>query len=105
MHITPTNDDSKVQSLSKPAAEKGAETKPVTELEKTKASVPITNRHEHVARQPVERRLYQRRKQEDQVVLDTRDHHERRALKRRKEDREPPAESNTESVQGIDVKA
>lgn len=106
MQISPPNDDSSLKRLNRPAEMRGAETKPVNELEEITPPVPIGGRHEHDLRVDQPRRREQRRKRKQEVLLDTRSGHEQRTDTRRKDDLKAPKEKRgTPSLQGIDIVA
>lgn len=106
MQISPPNDDSRLKMLNRPAEIRGAETKPVTELEETTPLVPISGRHEHDLRMDKPRRREQRRKQKQKVLLDTRNEHEQRTTARRKDELKNSEEKREAlSSQGIDILA
>ncbi|MES9898351.1 MAG: hypothetical protein ABW148_04920 [Sedimenticola sp.] len=105
MRISHTNEDAKLLELNRPAETRGAETRPVTALEETARPSPLAELREHDTRYTEQRRHKQRRKQQQNVQLDTRDHHERRVLKRRQEDREQTVEEEKTPTQGLDVTA
>ncbi|OOZ35975.1 hypothetical protein [Solemya velesiana gill symbiont] len=103
INITPPSDDAKLHALTRPASARQVE-KPVSELEETERSTPVSEQREHDTRDKGERRLQQRRRQGGEAYLDTREHHERRNTKRRAEDREQASEKkDTSSSEGIDV--
>ncbi|MEJ1297099.1 MAG: hypothetical protein RPU64_11880 [Candidatus Sedimenticola sp. (ex Thyasira tokunagai)] len=105
MRISHTNEDAKLLELNRPAETRGAETRPVTALEETARPSPLAELREHDTRYTEQRRHKQRRKQQQKIQLDTRDHHERRILKRREEDRKQTAEDKKPITQGIDITA
>jgi len=108
MKILPPDDNPKLQRLNKPAELRGAESRPVEELEVVQPARKVQERGEPVPRNPSDRRKGKdRRQRQEPVILDTRSGRERRNGPRRVEDSEgqpQQASDNKKPLRGIDVK-
>jgi hypothetical protein len=108
MKIQPPDDNPKLQRLNKPAELRGAESRPVEELETVQPARKVEERGEPVPRNPSDRRKgNDRRQRQEPVILDTRSGRERRSGPRRAEERQDQRRRGADSKkpgQGIDVK-
>lgn len=108
MKILPPDDNPKLQRLNKPAELRGAESRPVEELEVVQPARKVEERGEPVARNPSDRRKGKdRRQRQEPVILDTRSGRERRSGPRRAEDSQDQRQQAADSKKtgrGIDIK-
>lgn len=106
MKIQPPDDDVRLQKLNRPAAEQGAQSRPVEQTDPVRPSDRIDETLEHVQRGGEDRRKGERRKHQVKVLLDTRSGRERRGEGRRQADREKTAhQAETPRPKGINLKA
>jgi len=107
MKILPPDDNPKLQRLNKPSELRGAEARPVEEVEVVQPARKTEGRNERAPRNPADRRKGKdRRQRQEPVVLDTRSGRERRAGPRRADERQRQQATGADKpVQGIDIKA
>ncbi len=110
MKIAPPDDDLQLRALAK-RNEQSADVQDVPAVDASTPIKPISptpRRQERQTREGFERRLYQRRRQQTPVLLDTRDNQDRRRSMRRADDLSAEAadeKAETALPRGIDVEA
>ncbi len=105
MQIAPPNDDTKMKALNRPSETRGTETRPVTELEKSARTAPISEKREHNSHTN-DRRKHERRQNQEQILLDTRSRHNQRTTNRQNDNHKDPEKSDdTVPTTGINIRA